>query len=285
MAIPLQGQWKRLNSVPYAGASVWGTGVNPVHGIYGEGPPLRVIGRNEQSPSVQPINQSLDASDPEELWGYTLDINWRFSDFVADDRPPWNEQPPQFRSNVDHHPAWNQSPDANNTFRGRWGGAHRKDQKLADSLPSETVSEGWLNKVTGTAANSVPSDYSQLIVTTSQVQRYKTRVNNAAVDRATDAPRAPIESRVEGQVVKSYSGQEPGSPRYYDMTPYQADVMLRPFRYRTGGTDDPAKMAPNEMYVNSPMQRIPPPDPSMGIGEPASPGADYGYTGEDSFYA
>lgn len=284
MAIPVRGTWINQGTVSEVGASVWGTGINPIHSYYGEGPPLRVLGRNDQEPKVQPIDAQLDMTTPTDLWGYTPEDSWA-GNFYEDDRPPWNEQPPDYRSNTEGHPPYTaQSTGGNEAFRAKLGGAYRKGQKKADSLPDETVSEGWLNKITGIVANSRPSDNSQLIVQTSQVQRYQTRVNDHAVARATDAARFPIHSRVKAQIVKSYSGQVPGSPRYYDMTPYQQNQSIRGFRYRTAGVDDPAKMLPNEMYISSPVERVPPPDPSLGISEPAS-GSDYGYTDEDNFYA
>jgi hypothetical protein len=113
---------------------------------------------------------------------------------------------------------------------------------------------------------------------TSMQQRYQTRVNDHAVARGADGPRAGIESRVIGQRLKVYSGGE----RHYDMLPREQDDMPRPFYYRTAGTGDPANMAPNAMWEIDPIQRVTPPDPYLGADETD---LGYGYTSEDSFYA
>jgi hypothetical protein len=146
-------------------------------------------------------------------------------------------------------------------------------------IPSETVSEGWLNKPQGTPADSKPSDDNQLIIQTSMTQRYRTRTNAGALARNTDEPRSDIPSKVTGQRIKVYSGGE----RHYDMLPKEQDAMVRPFWYRTAGTGRADDMVPNTMYSISALQRIPPPDPSMGMPETEFVN-EFGYTDEDTQY-
>jgi hypothetical protein len=277
--------------VPYVGALKWGTGINQVHAMYGEGPPIRVMGREGEEGSAgydgQPAGLSVPQQwIPTELWGYKTEDDLSNNYVWYDDRPTWGEQPPDYRGDTEGHPAaMNNDPaqiDTTGTysvFRMLAGGAHRFRQKLADALPSETVTEGWRNKPKGMPANSIPSDNSQLIIQTSMRQRYQTRNNDHAVARATDDPREVIHSRVIGQKLKIYSGEQ----RHYDMFPYQQDIIVRPFWYRRAGTGIPEMMAPNEMYQSSPYQRTPPPDPDLGP-EEISSSADYGYTGEDQMY-
>jgi hypothetical protein len=284
MALPMKGALKASMTEPYVGAEVWGTGINEIHAVYGEGPPLRITGRNGNVPTIQPADARLDETPGEDLWGYDIDVPHNNGDVYIDDRPAWNEVPPDYNANTENHPPWNVAQYVNERFRATSGGAHRISQKLVDSIPSETVSEGWVNKPTGTVANSKPADDAQVFIQTSMMQRYRKRNNKHAVARATDAPRAEIDSRVEGMKVREYSGQVVDSPRYYDMTPYQQDAMLRPFRYRTAGTGPASYLRPNAMTVLQPIERVPPPDPSVGIPE-APPASDYGYTGEDQFYA
>lgn len=281
---PYSGTWASkyiapTNLQPYATAAVWGTGISPIHSIYGEGPPIRVLGRPGEEGSAGYEGQPAGDSVPQQwiatdMWGYRSSDD-RTNNYVDyDDRPNWGEQPPQYRGDIDDHPSVGESAES---FREQHGGAHRFRQKLADALPNETVTEGWRNKPKGRAADAEPSADSQLIVQTSMRQRYQTRNNDHAVARATDDPREVIHSRVVGQKLKIYSGEE----RHEDMFPYQQEIILRPFWYRSAGTGDPAMMEPNEMFQSTPVIRQPPPDPSMGINEEES---GYGYTTEDPGY-
>jgi hypothetical protein len=119
---------------------------------------------------------------------------------------------------------------------------------------------------------------------TSMQQRYAVRNNNLAVKRGTDEPRTDIGSRTAGQKLKTYSGEIPGSNRHYDMFPYQADQIPRPFHYRTAGTGYQQWMEANQWWQVQPVRRTPPPDPSMGIPETGED-QNFGYTAEDNFYA
>lgn len=275
--MPYTGALRR-SLVPYAGEQVWGTGINPVHEYYG-GPPDRL------EPIQLPHGETVSPRDavPQqfiapELWGYTLDDE-RNTTVYYDDRPQWNEQPEAYRGDALNHPAWDDSRAVSEDFRGQHEGAHRYDQKLADSLPDETVTEGWRNKPKGKDAVAEPSDPSQYEIQTSMRQRDQTRVNDHAVSRATDAPRASIMSRIVGQKLKIYSGQM----RHYDMTPRTQTQNVRPFSYRTAGTGLRRRMLPNAMFDQYPIQRTPPPEPSTGPLE-ENLSQDYGYTPEDVVY-
>jgi hypothetical protein len=291
MALPIKGLLRNSLSEPYVGAEVWGTGIHPVHSIYGEGPPLRTSGRNGNVPVVSPMNAQDDTSQASAFYEFSpadmlyLEQPAVTGDVYIDDRPPWDEPPEDYNANTEGHPPWNVPQYVNERFRARAGGAHRRNQKLVQNPPLETVTEGWTNKNhSGKIADAKPSDDKQIFMQTSMMQRYRSRNNNHAVARGTDAPRTDIASRVAPQKLKTYSGQEVDSNRYYDMTPYQQDPILRPFRYRTAGTGPAWYLMPNAMNVQTPIERIPPPDASIGVQEAPS-AADYGYTGEDTFYA
>jgi hypothetical protein len=112
-------------------------------------------------------------------------------------------------------------------------------------------------------------------------QRYQTRVNDHAVQRNADEPRSPISSLVTGQKIKYYSGGE----RHYDMTPrQQTPETAREFFYRTAGTGEPSWMEDNEQWDIVGMERTPPSDPYVGIPDTGDQ-LQYGYSGEDFFYA
>jgi hypothetical protein len=277
MAAPYSGALKR-SLVPQAGAQVWGTGINPIHEEYGspavrlaEIPPLR-------GETIAPKGAVPETLVNPELWGYTLEDS-RVTGVDYDARPAWNEQPEQYRGDADEHPAWSASQSVNENFRSMHDGAHRYDQKYADSLPNETVTEGWRNKPKGSPANAKPSDPSQYEMQTSMVQRDRTRVNDHAVARGTDGSRAGIASRIVGQKLKIYSGQL----RHYDMFPRQQTPNIpRPFSYRTAGTGIRRWMLRNEMADQYPIERVPPEDPYIGQQE-TSFTEDYGYTPEDYY--
>lgn len=171
---------------------------------------------------------------------------------------------------------------------------------VSSLIPTETVNEGWINKgSSGHIApgevpddNVMPSDPAQYERTTSMQQRHLTLNNDRACARGTDDYRSEIPSRIAPMKIKYYSGQEPFEPgnpdtyRAYDMFPYQIDDIPRPFTYRTAGTGPQAYLGTNEQWLRTPLQRTPPPDPSMGV--PDSEISDigqYGYVSEDQgFY-
>jgi hypothetical protein len=302
---------------PYATAAVWGTGIDPIHGYYGEGPPLRTLGRSDtlgsspvatQYPRGRDYQNPADSSGlnpPEELtWGYPTDDYGPDSVGAGADAPVSTHDigPPTFQY-MNGRPAWNTPPEAQrlrrdsstmppwnrngNMMRALRAGSHRLriypngpiSAEPSDSNPTETVSEGWLNKVTSFVAYAKPSSTAQLEVQTSMRQRFGVRDNMRAQERCTDDPRSTINSRVEAMVEKVYSTGE----RTYDMFPYQQDQINRPFRNRTAGVGRADWMETNAFSPVQPWQRTPPPDPSMGVTEVPDAEA-YGYTGEDTMY-
>jgi hypothetical protein len=291
---PVTGQWKRLRTVPYVDAAKWGTGINPVHEEYGSDP-ARIYGRVGNVPDITPpAYASPDFIETHAPWGYQpedlagLDV---FADPVLatrgiphdnDDWPHVNEDTGETRATVpreSYHP-WGSDGAFVTRLRSIWGGPRDSDQKVSNEVPTETVSEGWLNKPTGEPADSEPSADAQIFIQTSERQRYETRANTAAVSRATDDARSSIASRVVGQKLKVYSGGE----RHYDMYPFQQDDIIRPFYYRTAGTGPEHYLDSNEMYVATAMQRTPPPDAGVGEPEVDETLGTYGYTNEDEGY-
>lgn len=323
-----RGPYARPSSypVPYATAAVWGTGIDAIHGYYGEGPPLRTLGRSgamggspvggdSQDPRTRDYQSPMDAGGlnppTEATWGYPVDYSpdsvgmGADSAITAEDtgpgtvqymngRPAWNEpvENQRLRRDASSMTPWNRTGERLRSMRSgshrfRMNGGTQKgagayqpvSAEPSNSNPTETVGEGWLNKVTSFVAHSEPADDSQVFVQTSQRQRFGTRDNNRAQMRATDEPRSRIASRVEAMVEKVYSGGE----RHYDMDPFQSDQIERPFRFRTAGTGRASWMEANAYAPMNPYQRTPPADPSMGVPEVSS-ADDYGYTGEDTMY-
>jgi hypothetical protein len=282
MTLPTKGAWARRYAQPYSGASVWGTGIHPIHASYG-GPPVRMgalHGRQGDEITV-PAHAVPQELIPAYMWGYTIEDTSAAAIFY-DDRPSWNVPPEDspVRYSTQGQPAYNAPGAVRAMFRSMRGGAHRIYQDFFINPPTETVSEGWINKPKGEAADAKPSDPAQYEMQTSMTQRYAVRTNALSLERGTDEPREPINSRVVGQKLKVYSEGE----RHYDMFPRQQKDFEREFWYRTAGTGIPEQMLPNEMWSISPVERTPPPDPYIGT-EDTSHEFDYGYTAEDNFYA
>lgn len=331
MARAYRGPYARPSQVhtPYATAAVWGTGVDPIHSYYGEGPPLRVLGRDGHMGSSPVANEApLDreyqepgqgnAADPpqELLWGYPEGVSYgpdswgqgadapisesdtSFETFQEmGGRPAWNVPPEQerVRSNADTMAPWG-TPGLRVMAMVRGGAMRlRRDPREdlpgqgdvyqpiaaepANSNPTETVSEGWINKGTSFVADANPSADEQIFVQTSMRQRYGIMNNKRAMMRGADDERHTINSRVMAMVEKVYSTGE----RSYDMFPYQADEIRRPFRTRTAGVGPAEWLLANDYNVVTPVMRTPPPDPAMGVPEVQFPN-EYGYTSEDSMY-
>jgi len=289
MALPIAGAWTaaNANANDFIGALKWGTGIHAVHGRYGEGPPLRTTGRLDGPDNPTDVLSDVDVTlEDAQLYGYTMD-----------DIPTtiYRGMPPSVGTetcyirgeNMAGHPNWGEVPydpavtgfrENPNMDQPLWNGTR------LDSFPTETVSEGWLNKQTGKVNPAEVSDSAQYERQTSmqQVNPPEGRNNSAAQNRKTDDPRFSILTRLTGMKIKPWSQGE----RNEDMFPYQQDLMLRPFWYRTAGTADPSQMSPNSMVVINPVQRDIPPDPYLGPGETdlSAGGADYGFTPDDMTY-
>jgi len=300
MGEPITGQWGRIYTVPYSGAAKWGTGIHPIHAVYGS-EPLRVYGRSGEIPDVHsPEGASADFVETESPYGYqkediagldvfalgTPESNWQGMTFNQDGWPDWSQTTPQTRAQTDPestYPVGSPGIIASRVRALRYG-PRDADSEVSNEVPTETVSEGWVNKPAsgmdiGVPADSMPSDPSQYEVQTSMRQRYNKQNNDRALLRNGDEPRSPIDSRLAPPKLKMYSGEE----RHYDMFPKEMDDIPRPFWYRRAGTGRVVEMVPNEMFVQTTLQRTPPPDPSIGPAEISIPGGeDYGYTSEDS---
>ena len=291
MALPTKGAWARKYGQSYPGGvpQAWGTGINPVHYYYGS-PADRLAEINlregEKTPPYASVPEVLIAP---ELWGYTPEDS-AYTGVEYDDRPRWDNVPEREKvrsMTPDGFPSWASNGGYRDRWRAKRQGAFRWYADNFVNKPSETVSEGWLNKPSsgmgmGTPADAKPSDPSQYEMQTSMEQRYRTRDNNASVERGTDEPRATIDSRVVPAKIKVYSTGE----RAYDMEPREQDAeMARPFWYRTAGIGPDEYMESNEVNYRQAVDRTPPPDPYIGVQDTDQSQLSFGYTGEDQFYA
>jgi hypothetical protein len=279
MAAPISGAFHERFVVAPSSSLQWGTGYNPVHAQYGSPPRPGVTTRQgEITPAFEGVSRDLI---PEEFWGYTAEDFQGAGYFVADDRPPWGSESDRY--STDGYPPWNATGAAKTRFRATMEGAYSKFRgklpRATYQIPTETVSEGWVNKATGPRpANAVVSDPSQYEMQTSMTQRYRARNNDHSVERGTDDARSHINSRVTNPIVKVYSQGD----RDYDMFPKEQTGAIRPFYYRTAGTGIQGQMTVNEMYEREAIERTPPADPYIGNQDTAF---NYGYTPEDNFYA
>lgn len=313
----ISGAWKAgaVTPVEYDGAAKWGTGINPVHGVYdNQGRPTTT-----REPLVQGDPQT-DAV-PEEILGPAM---WGYSDedaayytgedyrYLVEDHPNWGQNEagrPDRDGDImtagmmpqpEGWPSWGphevQATDwvAGNPLGGPPGGAALRahsdgsevEQNHPINVPTPGWRGGWVNKAHGQVQEAEPSDPSQYEITTSMTQLHQTRVNAAAVARGTDDPRAPIATRLTGQKVKHYAadfstGGGPGTP---DMRPQAQDLPFRPWFFRSGAMPPPPDTTYGTMTMFDPIERSLPADAgeSVIIQEPAD-AADltYGYSGEE----
>ncbi len=286
MGLPVTGSWytRFANSSQYTGAERWGTGNNPIHSIYGEGPPLRTTGRlpgpDTPTPELSTTPYVIETS---YKYGYTMDD---IDPLTPVGLPPaWGSETDVIRNNAGDYPDWEENAtefrETNEAYPQLWSGIQLR------SFPTESVTEGWLNKETGQVKDARTSDPAQYERQTSmqQVNPPEGRNNQAAVTRGTDDARFNIMTRLTGMKIKPWSQGQ----RNADMFPYQQDLVIRPFWYRIAATPDPAGLEPNEMYVSDPIQRDVPQDPYLGPQETnvytVEEGYDGGYTAEDMTYA
>lgn len=292
-APPITGQWSRDNVADprdYAGAQIWGTGVSQVYAEYGEGPPLGITGRNDEQIPYSPVPNYILA-EPGLEYGYTMeDIPMGApDDFMVDSVPSWNELPEtrEDRSGAGRFPPPSMVARPNgpsgNYFRTFKQPGMLEAATQPSSYPTETVSEGWDNKLSGevlAAGTSAPVQYERQ-TSMQQVDPPAGRNNAAAVERGTDDARAKIMTRLTGMKIKPWSEGQ----RLEDMFPFQQDLILRPFWFRNAATGKPEWMTPNEYAEMTPIQRNPPPEPDYGPNESAgSDTPNYGYTPEDVTY-
>lgn len=289
---PITGGWKARNTgeaSDYTGALKWGTGVNPVHAIKWEGNPLRSSGRlpGPDNPSDRPstVPGAPFSEGGPDVYGYTMEDIASLSGQFVPFSPAYGTDTTTLRAeNWTEIPDWGIDPsDPGRVAFGQhpelatplWRGIMLK------SFPTETVTEGWDNKLTGNVLAARTSDPAQYEMQTSmqQVNPAAGRNNGAAVVRGTDDARANIMTRLTGMKIKPWSQGQ----RNEDMFPYQQMLGVRPFWYRTAATGNPAQLEPNEMYVSVPIERTVPPDPDLGSQESGF-GSDYGYTDEDAYY-
>lgn len=261
--------WRQQLTQNYTGARKWGTGINPVHGVTDEGTG-RVL-----APGEAPYGLPADSPMLSAQYGYTIEDLAATGDFAfMQEHPHWGEEAKRGQSDF---PSWGhrKGPPSGTVIRSKKRGMNAKELE-AQQVPSESVSEGWTNKIHGDVLDSLQSDTSQLYVQTSSVQRDQTRVNAAAQLRGTDAMREGIQSRIPGMKVKNFSTGE----RMDDMTPWTQDLYWRAFTVRTAGVADSSQMEPNEMYVSQPMTRDVPADVDQGQNETSG---NYGYADGDYY--
>lgn len=268
----LTGAWKDARSVQ-SGARKWGTGINPIHSSHSGG-----VGRDIAPTGSEPVDTLLTTQYDEDGWTndpWAVENHESPRDIGMFDRPNYGDSPQHARSSAGDFPEWGpyvQGIPGGTEIRTHKHGSD--DQSTPNQNPTETVSEGWRNKVHGSVEDAVTADMSQVLMQTSMVQRDKVREGSQRSGSQDDA-RAPIRSRITGQRIKIYSGGR----RHEDMQPKTQTQRLRPFWNRSAGVADSRMLAPNAQKPVTPRTRTVPSDPYTG--PPVSDAANYGYQDED----
>lgn len=312
----IAGSWYAGAVTPseYTGALRWGTGINPIHAVPDSG--TRVTGIKE---NLLPLGSAEDGADvPEsilgpEQWGYSSEDAAMYPGedyrYLATDHPGWgeNEAGRGDRDSIDggqeyseqDWPSWGPhgtDPESPWPLSGYPGGdglravSHGAETENARAIavPTRGWRGGWLNKAHGAVEQAETSDPSQYEITTSMVQLQQTRVNDAAVLRGTDDPRAPIPTRLTGQKQKVYAkssgmGGGPGTP---DMGQQGQNLPYRPWFYRSAGLPPPPDTFYGTMTGFEPIERTLPVDAGEYVTVQEAPPDDgtYGYVEGDYVY-
>ena len=306
----IAGTWKSNNiTLPYAGATKWGTGINPVHA------------QPEQIPRGEiklPLGSTGPGGvEPESLqgpvaWGYQSEDAQYYAGedyrYLAEDHPNWGEDDSsgsrpdrdgQIMAEGEYPqpegwPSWgphnSEYPDFNRG--GPTGGASVRsfsdelelERGRAIAVPTQGSRGGWENKEHGNINDAHISDPRQYEINTSMTQLHSKLDNARAVSRVTDSPRTPITNRLTGVKIKTYAkdinmGGGPGTP---DMLPQSQDrIPKRPFFYRTGGAPPMEQHQYNSITYFDPIERTLPDDAGATVTTQESAGGGYGYTPED----
>ena len=310
----ITGGWRAAYvAQPYAGATRWGTGINPVHGLRDPEHhpettklPLGATGPGDQSPEVilGPVAWGYQAEDAQFYAGE----DYRY---LADDHPNLGEAStgrpdrdgqimevgayPQPEGWPSWGPANVDGTSDDFPLTGPPGGAQVRafsdeleiERGRAIAIPTAGVTGGWLNKAHGLVLVARDSDPAQLLVTTSGRQLHSHLDNGRAVARGTDEPREPIVNRLTGMKAKVFArslgmGGGPGTP---DMFPQQQDgIPKRPFFYRSGAMPPAEEHTWNTITYFEPVARTVPDDPGALVATSETTGqtgGGYGYTAED----
>lgn len=285
MAIPRLYSGNVLNQEPYADASIWGTGINPIHATRdGQG---RNIAPDGLGVLVDP--NLVDDTDP---YGYTDEDSIPWSIELAEmpnetgmgDRPAWGTDNEAARAQTMRgYPSPGETssgtPKGEN-IRAREHGAIRGN--TTSNTPLKSAAAGYEGKLTDGVIEpgSGISNPSQYTMQTSMQQLRRTRAGSQS--SGTSSPYTqPITTRVPGQRVQGYSG----GYRHQEMQPrQQSGIPWRPFFTRTAGTGKLADLKPNVPILNSPLTRTPPPDPDQGPAVGSTDASQFGYTAEDMVY-
>lgn len=254
--MPITGTWKEQHEIQ-AGARIWGSGWNPIHGIpdsYG-GRNIAPDGTVEGERDWEVIDLNAPYTQYEENWPAEVPYFGYGPQNGTSERPGYNESYYQkSRNNTDDFPDVDENGDQIRDVDK--GGTRRTTSK--SNFMDEAL-DGWTNKLNTEVTDAEPSPETYEMQT-SMVQRDKIRNMSQTTGRASTYA-APIASRIIGEKLKTLVG----SPeRLFDMFPRQQSFMVRPFWNRSAGTDLPEKMAPNATYLSQPLTRVAPGDPYQG---------------------
>lgn len=308
----ISGTWVQRAAHDYTGATKWGNGVNPIHGVRDNGRG-RVIGvRENLLPLGEPsdvVQEALTARDIDYVCEDYADVPYPGEVFrYQEEMPRFDTSTPQFRDAVNspamgEHVPWgvyfDSDPTGLHPLPGPTGGMltaldvdHGEivEQQRAIAVPTSPVSGGWLSKVRAKVAQPESQEATQegfvWTLNNASVQGPGLRelANDRAVLRGTDAPRSGILSRTAGMVEKTYAksfgmGGGAGTP---DMQPFQQTAGLkRPFLTRKAATPPMELHTWGGIESRSPLTRTTPADPYQGDPEVAGGAvvdtADWGY--------
>lgn len=168
MARAYRGPYARPSTtrVKYAGAMVWGTGIDPIHSYYGAGPPLRVTGRaghqgaspvGREHPRDREYQNAADSwtedIPPETYWGYPGGVDYSPDSFGAGADAPISDgdtAPPVYQY-MDSRPAWDEPPESQDIRRETpetqtsWGQSGEQQRATTNGSHRYRLFRAWTN--------------------------------------------------------------------------------------------------------------------------------------------
>jgi hypothetical protein len=293
------------------GATRWGTGINPIHGVRDPGSRETGVKAN-----LLPLGDGGTVTMPDELlgaeqWGYSSEDQAAYAGedyrYMIDDHPNWGDgsvgradRTGQIMNAGTYpdptgFPEWGPHGTADPDFPlpSSPGGADLRAysagwdvEKLnMIAVPTPGWRGGWVNKAHGLVEESEGPDPKQLTINTGDNQLHRSLDNGRAVTRGTDDARQGIATRLTGMKVKHYAqssgmGGGPGTP---DMRPQPSNLPYRPWFYRSAGVPPPPDTTYGTMTSFEPIERTLPSDAGEYVTVQEAPPDDgtYGYAGGD----
>lgn len=305
MAGPYTGTWRGavIEQAAYTGASKWGTGVNPVHSIPGEGPYLGGTAKLVIDPVVTPGGQETDVLAEDYAWDSTLNPDPDLPEYNVNPAEMWGHNSETGTADRPHWGSEMGDADAPENAGGlpnpQYPGRPLTPTRAATQNDTQDAFPSWggsrKSKPAGTFIRSLRRGANiiigaRVLPNEDVAQGWTNKTHGIIADsRPADdtqvfmqtsmtqryktragsqrsGSQSTFNAPIESRVVgqKVKNWTKPDSARHWDMLPYEQVDYMRPFLSRQAGTGYREWAYTNEMYVSPSIQREPAADPELG---------------------